>query len=157
MILGLGAEVASEGSDRGEAEEQEANEDVGAVEAGEAVEDRAEGEVAGAEADVGVLVYLDEEEGRAEQPGEDQAQFEAAAVAPPDRLQRVVDREAGETRIAVLTPATATGSSKGSGGQAGGSTTTRRKKYDAKKAPKSMISETMKSRMPRVWRSIREL
>src|SRR6187431_1658001 len=62
-----------------------------------------------------------------------------------------------ETRIAVLIPATATGSSKGSGGQVGGSTTTRRKKYEAKKAPKSITSETMKSRIPSVWRSIREL
>ena len=45
---------------------EQADEDVGAVEAGEAVEDRAEGAVAGAEADVDVLVHLDEEEGRAE-------------------------------------------------------------------------------------------
>ena len=42
---------------------------VRAVEAGEAVEDRAEAEVAGAEAEVHVLVDLDEEEGRAQQPG----------------------------------------------------------------------------------------
>ena len=41
-----------------------------------------------------VLVDLDEEEGRAEQPGQDEAEFEAAAVAAADRLQRVVDREA---------------------------------------------------------------
>jgi hypothetical protein len=35
--------------------------------------------------------------------------------------------------------------------------TTLRKKYEAKNAPKSITSETMKSRIPRVWRSIREL
>ena len=64
MVLGVGPEVAAEGADRGEAEEHETDEDVGAVQAGEAVEDRAEGEIASAEADVGVLVELDEEEGR---------------------------------------------------------------------------------------------
>src|SRR5665811_514062 len=67
VVLGLGPEVAAEGADRGEAEQGEADEDVGAVQAGEAEEDRAEGEVAGAEADVRVLVDLDEEEGRTEQ------------------------------------------------------------------------------------------
>ena len=35
--------------------------------------------------------------------------------------------------------------------------TTRMKKYAAKNDPKSITSETMKSRMPSVWRSIREL
>ena len=43
VVLRLGAEVAAEGADRGEAEQQQADEDVGAVQAGEAVEDRAEG------------------------------------------------------------------------------------------------------------------
>ena len=62
-----------------------------------------------------------------------------------------------EIRIAVFMPATATGSSNGFGGQSAGLTTTRRKKYDAKKAPNSITSEMMKSRMPSVWRSIREL
>jgi hypothetical protein len=62
-----------------------------------------------------------------------------------------------ETRIAVFMPAIATGSSNGFGGQATGLTTTRRKKYDAKKAPNSITSETMKSRMPSVCLSIREL
>ena len=70
VVLRLGAEVAAEGADRREAEQHQADEDVGAVQAGEAVEDRAEAEVAGAEADVDVLVDLDEEEGRAEQPGQ---------------------------------------------------------------------------------------
>ena len=109
------------------AEQQQPDEDVGAVQAGEAVEDRAEGAVAGAEADVDVLVDLDEEEGRAEQPGRREAQL-AAAVAPADdsSAQCIVKLE--ETRIAVLTPATATGSSKPSGGHAPSSATTRRKK-----------------------------
>ena len=31
------------------------------------------------------------------------------------------------------------------------------KKYDAKNDPKSITSETMKSRIPSVWRSMREL
>src|SRR6185312_9372711 len=84
VILRLRAEVASEGADRGEAEEQEADEDVGSVEAGEAVEDRPEGEVAGAEADVRVLVDLDEEEGGAEHPGRDQTEFQALVIATAD-------------------------------------------------------------------------
>jgi hypothetical protein len=62
-----------------------------------------------------------------------------------------------ETRIAVFIPATATGNSKGCGGQGPSLATTRRKKYEAKNAPKSITSETMKSRIPRVCRSIREL
>ena len=62
-----------------------------------------------------------------------------------------------ETRIAVLTPATETGRSMPSGGQGPSLATTRRKKYEAKNAPNSMISEMMKSRIPSVWRSIREL
>ena len=62
-----------------------------------------------------------------------------------------------EIRIAVLTPATAFGSSKPSGGQGPSLATTRRKKYEAKNAPNSITSETMKSRIPSVWRSIREL
>src|SRR6187549_3719523 len=95
VVLRRRAEVAAEGADRREGEQSEADEDVGAVQAGEAVEDRAEAEVAGAEADVDVLVELDEEEGGAQQPGEDEAQFEAGMVALADRLQRVVDREAG--------------------------------------------------------------
>ena len=55
-----------------------------------------------------------------------------------------------ETRIAVLTPATATGSSKPSGGQLPSLATTRRKKYEAKKAPNSITSETMNSSTPSV-------
>src|SRR5262245_15013286 len=94
VVLRLRPEVAAESANRGEAEQGEADEDVGAVEAGEAVEDRAEGEVASAEADVRVLVHLDEEEGRAEHPGEDEAEFHPAAVAAADRLERIVDREA---------------------------------------------------------------
>src|SRR5215207_2879066 len=95
VVLGGGAEVPAEGADRGEAEQHQADEDVGAVEAGEAVEDRAEAEVAGAEADVDVLVDLDEEEGRAQHPGQQQADFQPLLVAAADRLQGVVDREAG--------------------------------------------------------------
>ena len=62
-----------------------------------------------------------------------------------------------EIRIAVLTPATAFGSSKPSGGHGPSLATTRRKKYEAKNAPNSIASETMKMRMPSVWRSIEEL
>src|SRR5205809_2167658 len=87
VILLLRAEMAAEGADRGEGEQAEPDEDVGAVEAGEAVEDRAEAEIAGAEAEVDVLVELDEEEGGAEHPGEDQAELETVAVAATDRLQ----------------------------------------------------------------------
>src|SRR6476659_5334290 len=94
VVLGLGPEMAAEGADRGEAEQHQADEDVGAVQSREAVEDRAEGQVPGAEADVRVLVDLDEEEGRAEHPGQHEAEFEAFAVALADRLQGVVDREA---------------------------------------------------------------
>ena len=57
----------------------------------------------------------------------------------------------------ISAPATATGSSKGSGGHGPSLATTRRKKYEAKNAPNSITSETMKSRMPSVCRSIREL
>src|SRR5215203_2145206 len=94
MVFLLRPEMAAEGTDRREGEQHQADEDVGAVEAGEAVEDRAEAEVAGAEAEVHVLVDLDEEEGGAEEPGRNQAEFEAGAVAAADRLQRVVDGEA---------------------------------------------------------------
>ena len=81
----------------------------------------------------------------------------------PRRLPLRIDSSAQwivkleETRIAVFIPATATGSSKRSGGQGPSLATTRRKKYEAKNAPNSITSETMKSRMPSVWRSIREL
>jgi hypothetical protein len=57
----------------------------------------------------------------------------------------------------VLTPATAFGRSNPSGGHGPTLATTRRKKYEAKNAPKSITSETMNSMIPRVWRSIREL
>ncbi len=73
----------------------------------------------------------------------------------PSSAQWIVNEE--EIRIAVLMPATRTGSSNGSGGQAPPSlATARMKKYDAKKAPNSITSEMMKSRMPSVWRSIFE-
>src|SRR5690349_9934048 len=94
VVLHVGAEVAAEGADRREREQHQADEDVGPVETGEAVEDRAEREVAGAETEVHVLVDLDEEKGRAQEPGGDQAEFQAGAVSAADRLQRVVDREA---------------------------------------------------------------
>src|SRR5215203_3946521 len=94
MILRVGPEVAAEGTDRREREQHQTGEDVGSVEAGEAVEDRAEPEVPGAEAEVDVLVELDEEEGRTEEPGRDQAQLHAGAVAVADRLEGVMDREA---------------------------------------------------------------
>src|SRR5262249_20988867 len=61
VFLLLGAEMAAEGADRREAEQTQADEDVGAVEARQAVEDRTEAEVAGAEAEMRVLVDLDEE------------------------------------------------------------------------------------------------
>src|SRR5204863_1870224 len=94
MVLRLGAEMAAKGADRGEAEQHQADEDEGAVQAGEAVEDRAEGEIAGVEADGEVLVDLDEEEGGPQQPGQDQAELEPFPVAAADRLKRVVDRKA---------------------------------------------------------------
>jgi hypothetical protein len=116
---------------------------VRAVQAGEAVEDRPEGVVPGAEADVDVLVELDEEE------------REPQFWRIDSSAKCIVKLE--ETRIAVFMPAIATGSSNGSGGQGPSLATTRRKKYEAKNAPKSITSETMKRRIPRVCRSIREL
>jgi hypothetical protein len=63
------------------------------------------------------------------------------------------------TRIAVFTPATKTGKWYGSGGQWSGALglTTRTKKYAAKNEPKSMISDPMKSSIPSVRASTREL
>ena len=60
-----------------------------------------------------------------------------------------------DTRIAVFTPAMATGSSVPSAGHSA-SFTTRMKKYAVKNAPKSMISEMMKSSIPRNWDSTRD-
>jgi hypothetical protein len=60
-------------------------------------------------------------------------------------------------RIAVFTPATKTGRWKPSGGHCVTSgLTTRTKKYAVKNAPKSMISDAMKSRIPRMTGLIRE-
>jgi hypothetical protein len=63
------------------------------------------------------------------------------------------------TRMHVLTPATNTGNSYGGGGHSAGALglTTRTKKYTAKNDPKSMISEPMKSSIPSVLASTREL
>src|SRR5213595_2721844 len=62
-----------------------------------------------------------------------------------------------EMRIAVLTPATPTGRRRPLGGHGPEFATTLMKKEEAKNAPKSITSETMKRRIPSVWRSIREL
>ncbi len=63
------------------------------------------------------------------------------------------------TRIAVLTPATNTGNSKGGGGHVAGAVgfTTRTKKYTVKKAPNSIASEAMNRNIPSVVGSSREL
>src|SRR4051794_9678293 len=94
VVLRVRSEVAAPGADVGEGEQHQTDEDVGAVQAREAVEDRAEGAVAGREADVDVLVDLDEEKGRAQQPGHRQAHLKRAPIAPAHALQRPVDREA---------------------------------------------------------------
>ena len=60
------------------------------------------------------------------------------------------------TRIAVLTPATNTGSSKGGCGH-GSPFTTRTKKYAVKNEPNSMISDAMKSSIPSTEELMREL
>jgi hypothetical protein len=60
------------------------------------------------------------------------------------------------TRITVFTPATKTGRWKGGVGHAVPAET-RTKKYAVKKAPKSITSEAMKRKMPRIGASTREL
>ena len=60
------------------------------------------------------------------------------------------------TRIAVLTPATKTGSSNGGVGH-GMPLTTRTKKYAVKNEPKSMISDAMNSSIPSTDALTREL
>src|SRR6202161_3824322 len=71
----------------------------------------------------------------------------------PKRLPRLIDCSAQwivndeETRIAVLKPATAIGSFVPGAGH-GSPCATRMKKYAVKKAPKTMISEMMKSIIP---------
>jgi hypothetical protein len=60
------------------------------------------------------------------------------------------------TRIAVLTPATKTGSSNGYGGHAM-PLTTRTKKYAVKNEPKSITSEAMNSSIPSTEALTREL
>ena len=57
----------------------------------------------------------------------------------------------------MFTPATKTGRWKPSGGQTSTSVTTRTKKYAVKKAPKSMISDAMKRKMPSTGALTREL
>ena len=119
--MAAGAEVAAPGADVGEAEQQQADEDVRSVQAGEAVEDRAEGAVAGAEADVDVLVDLHEEERRAEQPGDRQAQPSSRCGCPCGRPRAPSGSLNEEViRIAVLTPATSVGSSNAVGRPAAG-------------------------------------
>ena len=93
-------------------QQREADEDVGAVQAGQAVEDRALRVVLRREADVDVLVDLDEQERRAEQEG-----GEHARPAAPKRLSCLARLSAQcsvndeDSRIAVLTPAISFGSS----------------------------------------------
>ena len=75
-----------------------------------------------------------------------------------DRLERPVDREARGDQDRGVHPGDRDRQlDTGRGGQRPSLATTRRKKYEAKNAPNSITSETMKSRIPRVWRSIREL
>ena len=71
----------------------------------------------------------------------------------PSSAQCIVKLD--EIRIAVFTPAISFGSSVPSAGH-GSFCTTRKKKYAVKNAPKSMISEMMKSSIPRNWASTRE-
>jgi hypothetical protein len=81
------------------------------------------------------------------------------------RLPRLMDWSAQcivkleVTRMAVLTPATKTGNSKGSGGHVSGALglTTRTKKYAVKNEPNSIASEAMKRNIPRTRASTREL
>src|SRR4051812_32342155 len=80
--------VAAEGTDGGEGEQRQADEDVRAVEAGEGEEDRAEGAVVRGEADAGVLARLREQEDEPHQERQEQARLQAGAVAALDRLQR---------------------------------------------------------------------
>src|SRR3954452_8190116 len=89
------------------------------------------------------------------------------AVMPacrPKRLPFLIDVCAqcsvsdDETRIAVLTPATATGRSLPSiGNHPPGSATIRMKKYAVKKAPKTITSEMMNNNIPSSAGSTREL
>ena len=78
----LGREVAAEGADRDEQQQRQADEDVRAVQAGEAVEDRALGAVLRREADVDVLVDLDEQERAAEQERREDARPGGRAGCP---------------------------------------------------------------------------
>src|SRR5215472_1299578 len=64
-VMVLGREVPSEGADRHEGEDRQPDEDVAAVEAGEAEEDGGERAVARVEADAHVLVQLPDQEGEA--------------------------------------------------------------------------------------------
>ena len=78
----------------------------------------------------------------------------AVLVRAPSSAQCIVKLD--EIRIAVFTPATASGSSLPSTGNHASSFTTRMKKYAVKNAPKSMISEMMKSSIPSNCASTRE-
>src|SRR3954447_6927184 len=66
-VVVLGREVPAEGADGHEEQDREADEDVRAVEAGEAVEDRPERAVMRGEADAGVLARLGQQEDEAHQ------------------------------------------------------------------------------------------
>src|SRR5262245_50357758 len=91
----LGREVTTEGANRDERQQRETDEDVRAVEAGQAVEDGAERAVVRREADAGVLTDLREEERQPERDRQHQPSLEPCAIAALDRLERPVDREAG--------------------------------------------------------------
>ena len=91
-------------------EQRQADEDVGSVQAREAVEDRTLRVVLRGEAEVHVLVDLHGEEGEAEQEGGEQAHLHArsgCSLRAPSSAQCIVKLD--ESRIAVFTPATAPG------------------------------------------------
>src|SRR5690349_1346310 len=92
-MLTLG-EVAADGADETDREEEQTGADMGAMEAGDRVEHRAEEVGAGAEAVIDVLERLDAEECYTKHDSADQATNEAGAVAARDGAPGVVHREA---------------------------------------------------------------
>ena len=120
-------EVAAERPDRDEQQQRQADEDVRAVQAGEAVEDRALRMVLRREAEVDVLVDLDEQERAAEQERGEDAGLEPAPVALLCACSAQCSVNEDEIRIAVLTPAISFGSSVPSAGQSAPCTTRMKK------------------------------
>src|SRR4051812_5760249 len=87
-------EVAAEGPDRGEEQDRQTDEHVGAVQARQGEEDGRKGVVVRRKTYARVLDPLGQQEREAHEEGQYEPRLEPGAVPAADRLERPVDREA---------------------------------------------------------------